>query len=180
MPLNENLILLLAAYFSVLIGFSVAKRSYFSGRAIYLLRAFFPSWRFFEDLGEMPTLYYRLRNEGQELGHWKLGLEKPNRSAGSFFLNPEGNYLLACGSLLQHLESELEETEENKTDHIEASVTYQLIRNLVLHQIEKSEKATGFKQYQFKITSALPGKIQDAQDSIDDLLISPVYERGSI
>ncbi len=41
-----------------------------AGDKIQLFRVLFPSWRFFDRLGDTPQLYSRTAPEGRELGDW--------------------------------------------------------------------------------------------------------------
>jgi hypothetical protein len=159
--------LLLICYFSALIAFSLLKRSAPSGslgKVIQLFRAFFPSWRFFEDFDEAPVLYYRLETGDGSYGTWERCLEKPKRRALDLVFNPHGNYVLAAGSLVQQLLSDIEQVEDSKPDEAEKLVSYQLTKNLVSYQIKKHQAHARAARFQFKISA-----------NTEDLLLSPSY-----
>jgi hypothetical protein len=152
-------------YFIALTVLSFRKRTNLPGKSIFLLRAFFPSWRFFEDLGDVPVLWYRVARVGTELGNWQNCTKRLTRRWHGLLLNPQGNLLLASGSLLQQLLSDVEQVDEKHPERVEKFVSYQLTRNLVRHQI--SEMAG--LHYQFKLSAG-------SGTSCEDVLISPVYE----
>src|ERR1700749_3247026 len=89
---------LLLGYFALLVVVSRWKSAAVPSRAVQLMRAFFPSWRFFDDIGDEPQLYLRA-GVGAALGEWRPALPRPPRRWRALVLNAEGNLLLACGSL---------------------------------------------------------------------------------
>ncbi len=151
-------------YFLVIFAFSLAKRKSLPGKTLYLFRALFPSWRFFEDFDEAPALYIRFSELTQnELGQWLKCLGRPRRLAIGLFYSPEANYVLAAGSLVQQLLSEIQDCTDTDSRAIESLVSYQLMKNLVRFHLPSEAS-----RYQFKIAGV-----------IEDLLISPVYEARS-
>jgi hypothetical protein len=156
--------ILLAAYFAALALFSLARRSHLGSRALFLLRAFFPSWRFFEDLGDTPALLFRTAAEDSELGEWQPCLGKIPRRWYHLLLNPEGNRLLACSSAIQLLLSDIEEADETDLEALENSVSYRVIQDWVRYRIHQLVPDSAPISYQFKV---LAGS--------DEVLLSPVY-----
>jgi hypothetical protein len=147
-------------YFLVIIVFTLLKRKTLPGKATYLFRALLPSWRFFEDFDEAPALYFRHGNVKQELSTWSKCLQRPERCFYNAIYSPQANYVLAAGSLVQHLLSEIEDLPDTDNRSVEGLVSYQLVRNLVRFHLPAESR-----DYQFKV-SGVSG----------DLLISPVYE----
>jgi len=78
-------------------------------RGVALFRCLLPSWRFFDQIGSVPALHYRAAPHGDDWGDWQNALPVPARTAGSLWLNATGNLHLACRSLVEHLQTELEE-----------------------------------------------------------------------
>ncbi len=163
----EPILIALAIYFALITILSSLKPRYIPGKAIYLFRVFFPSWRFYEDICEMPMLYYR---SVEPEGEWKEAWQKPKRSWKTLFVNPEVNYLFACQSLLNQVENDVNELGEAEHTEFARSVSYRLLQNLVLYQM-RMQREGSFKRYQFKLMAANQGVEQ-----LDDVLISPVYE----
>jgi hypothetical protein len=164
-PLIQNSGLLFSCYFLAVIAFSLLKRRALPGKTLYLFRALLPSWRFFEDFDEAPALYYRSSAGAEDLGEWRRCLEKPRREFLNLLYNPRANYVLAAGSVVQHLLSEIDDTSQTDSHAIESLVSYQLTKNLITYQIEKSHSDASTTRYQFKISGVT-----------EDILISPVYE----
>jgi hypothetical protein len=148
-----------ALYFLAILAFSLLKRKSLPGKATYLFRALLPSWRFFEDFDEAPTLYIRYNSKDRELGEWYKCLNRPNRRLYNALYNPQANYVLAAGSLVQHLLSEVNELPETNSDAIATLVSYQLTQNLVKYHLPAQAD-----RYQFKVSGVS-----------EDLLISPIY-----
>ncbi len=62
-----------------------------------------PSWKFFEELGEVSRLYYRFGTDRSTLGSWILYEKKPFRNLGHLFINAEENLYLANIRLIADL-----------------------------------------------------------------------------
>jgi hypothetical protein len=172
MHLSNAHLWIVILYFLLVISFSVMKTFSIPGKTIHLLRAFFPSWKLFEDSGQVPILFYRVSAIDENFHGWEVCLEKPPRQFRGLFLNAQGNYLLACQSLLQQLISDLQEHEDQNAETFEQTVSYRLTRNLALHEILKHHPAEGIR-YQFKLSTAVSTL---PNTTVDDILISPVYE----
>jgi hypothetical protein len=129
-------------------------------------RAFFPSWRFFDDVGLVPLLLVRVGPGDGALGPWQPCLGKARRRWHAVLLNPEANLLLAYGSLLAQLVSDVEELADG--DDVEALVSYQLA-----HRLVRTQPLAAGDHYQFKIAVVAPGA-EAAEE--DDLLISRRYQ----
>jgi len=105
--------IVLVGYFVVLVALSALRAVEVKSRLVQQLRVFFPSWRFFEDLGEVPVLWARIggdgsgTNDGEDLGPWQRSLPTAAPRWWTLFVNPEANLILAYGSLLEQLVSDL-------------------------------------------------------------------------
>ncbi len=164
--MGTSIIVLLVIYFLAVVALSTIKSSYVPGRAIYLFRALFPSWRFFEDLVDVPVLYFRVSSDGTDFGPWVPSFEKIERNWQSILLNPQGNLLFAYHGLLHQLENDIEEVDESKAEEFVDSVSYKLVKNLVLTQVPTNS------HFQFKVSSVRQGKPEHAVD----VLFSLVHE----
>ncbi len=162
---------LLGFYILLLIGASMWKSSEVSSPAIQMLRAFFPNWKFFEDLGTLPRLSYRFGPLPESLGDWRT--PPPARKQPLRLLyNSEGNLHLALGSLLQHLESDLLETDESRPEMLETATSYRLVRNWVESELENETENPQAGYYQFRLTALQP----NVEES-ELILLSPIYSR---
>lgn len=117
-----------------------------------LLRLFIPSWRFFDQIGTIPKLYYRVKS-ASDYTPWVLCLEKPaGRNFFNFLLNANGNFYLTCLGLIDRLVSEEHNSE------IQSTVSYKLVENLVRNKVI-SENSNA-KSFQFKIQVKTENKVQ--------------------
>lgn len=171
--MSTELAILLLAFFILVVALSLLKTRYIEGRAIFLLRALFPSWRFFEEITEIPRLSYRWDQGNTEFGPWTQCFEKPKRKLSNFILNPEGNLLFAYGGILQHLLHDLENIEEDKTEEFMGSTSYQLVMNLARFHIRQQKEISENLKFQFKISTLLQGEDDRA---LEDVFISATHQ----
>lgn len=141
------------------------KRKAVPGKTLYFLRALFPSWRFFEDFDGESALLLRLGDASGNFTAWQRCLPRAERRIHHLFFNPQTNYLLAAGSLLQQLLSEIDDLERVDDRSIENLVSYRLTRKLVETKLARLEGGPISGRYQFKISS-----------ESEDWLVSPIYE----
>jgi hypothetical protein len=118
-------------------------------RWVFIFRAFFPSWKFFEDSRAQYKLYYQKDNEG-----WLPAIELLSRKKLSLFLNSEVNFHLALDTLVQRFVMDLAEEQLDSTK----SVSYRLIKKLVAHKVVSGT-------FRFKIT-----------DGTEDIFVSGIEE----
>jgi hypothetical protein len=140
-----------------------------------LFRVFFPSWKFFDDLSQVPVLYFRVsETEIEPTGpspNWTEALLREPRSWFAIFLNPKPGALLAYQSMLYHLEQEIDEFPQG-LDFTNTTV-FRLVHNLVQSKIEETIKPKSKISYQFKVES-ISGDPQ--VESRELVLLSPVFE----
>ncbi|MCK6574147.1 hypothetical protein L6V77_23965 [Myxococcota bacterium] len=110
------------------------------GPAVHLFRAFFPSWRFFEDTGPAPRLMHRLVGPDGTTGPWLDTLPPVSRGPLALLYNPAGNLRLAFGSLVDQLVAELATIDEAALARgdlraLDALVPYRLVRRLVSERV---------------------------------------------
>jgi hypothetical protein len=97
-----------------------------------LLRVLIPSWRFFDELGEVSRLYYRFGSGRSHLGPWILYGKKSSRTWGHLLFNAEENLYLANIRLIAELPE-----------------TYPLVQNLVRWEIRQTHSDQFY--FQFKV-----------------------------
>lgn len=146
------------------------------GHRIYLLRSLFPSWKFFEDFGPVPQLWLRTQKD-QEWSEWRPCLKTPHRKWGLLFHNPELNYQLACGSLLTHFATDLNDFKDSDLSKFKNCITYQLTKNLVDYEIRNQKIAAPNSLFQFKLTATNENPLVD---HIDDVFISDTHEVSDV
>ena len=196
-------ILFLALFFLLITALACLKGPQISDRRVQLFRVLFPSWRFFDVMGETPTLYYRVASSSEDLGEWQAALEKPELRSPywpfNLFLNSENNFVLAGYSLVEQLVSDMEEmygeiqgetqgVTGRDSEELERSVSFQLVDNLVRFQIRQNLQPTPTEAklvYQFKVRSEPIRKVNQTaarnQEAVSiagapvDILVSKSY-----
>lgn len=110
------------------------------------IRVLIPTWRFFDRLGRVPELVYRVKFGGK-FGPWIPAFEKPKRRFYHLFLNPEGNLYLAYNTLVDRL---LDDS-QNKSLDLEKQISFQQIKNIVQQKasINATKETTHFE---FKVS----------------------------
>lgn len=118
------------------------------GKSFLYLRSLFPSWRFFEDAEAGPTLWFCVESSEAPEAPWQPALL--SRTASGFWLNAEGNLLLAQQSLVEQLLSELDGVREDVAPTLTA---YRLIQRLVEETARKSRTSSAPVRYRFRLCS---------------------------
>ena len=113
-----------------------------------LLRCFFPSWRFFEDVGTLPLLEYRVSE-----GDWIRALPPQRRTLVNTFFNPDGNLQFATHSLVELLFMEAQELLEagRSTDEIMSTVSYGLVCRLIVSKMRERRQYKEGLSIQFRL-----------------------------
>lgn len=137
----------LAAYFTLVFVLSVLPTREIRNEWVQLLRIALPSWRFFEELGDVPRLRYRAGAREGELGPWQPLLKPQRRGLRRLIYNPDGNLALAHESVLHQLLADVGEREAGRADELDEVVSYRLVRNLV----EGTARAGGQRYFQFEL-----------------------------
>lgn len=133
------------------------------GPGVHLFRAFFPSWRFFEDVGAAPRLFYQVSGEAD----WHDALPPVPRGPGALLFNPRGNLRFAGGSLVDQLVADLAVTDddpERARAQMEAAVSFRLVRRLVEARLRALPASAAVAGYRIRV----------AADDVD-LLVTPEY-----
>jgi hypothetical protein len=132
---------------------------------LFLLRAFFPSWRFFDDVGPELRLEVRFGEHEAALCEWQNALPPIPRSISNLLVNPRGNFLHACHNLLNHLNADIQDSPDLK--RVDELTTYKLVKNLA--RFQAFESVSPPFAFQFRL-SALSDPNQG-----DEILLSPLY-----
>jgi hypothetical protein len=137
-------------FLSLLAWLVLAPRRSVRAPAFSLLRCFFPAWRFFEEVDSPPLLSYRVTVAGQLPGPWTLALSVEPMRARALVLNARGNLHLACQSLVERLNSDIESSDATKATEL---IAYQLVQALVRLRVEATATGPRERVYQFRLTA---------------------------
>jgi len=151
---------------------ALAGRRAVPGRALVWLRALFPSWRFFEDLGPAPVLEWREGPTEEALGSWRPALAMPQRRLTATVFNPEGNLRFAEYALVEHLLSDLDDVPDEAPERVTALVSYRLVERIVRAERSAAPSEPAGRFFQFRVVLKAPGAESDA---IDIALVSAVH-----
>jgi hypothetical protein len=152
---------------------AVLPRRDVQGRGLALLRCFFPSWRFFEQIESGPSLQVCCAPPGETFGPWRDAWTPTPRTAAALIVNAGGNLELAYQSLVDQLSSELEDASADPR----ASITYQLVRRLVeVECLQPVERAPG-SRYCFRLAAAARDQADEATESHS--FVSAEHEFGA-
>lgn len=160
--------LILAIFFLSILLLSMTKRHALGGRRLSLVRSLFPSWRFFDQLENVPKIFYRLRLQNNDLTNWQPIPIHCERKFINLFSNPNGNLYFAFHSLTEQVISDMNDCTE--TSEFATSTSYELMKNMV-HFLLMQKTGALFKDstgFQFMISMNTIA----TQKSNDGILVS--------
>jgi len=192
-------LILLAIYFLVLLMTFFISSKTIQGPWFFLLRAFFPNWKFYHALGWQPQLHVKvrikeLRNfQNTDSNEWTLEkwlYPRAHRNFFSVFHNPGVNIALANQNMVEHLSNDLQVLEEG-TDPSQL-VSYKIVDRFVASEISKDKMCTDLArslnkeeailEYRFEIRLKLNNPELKPETHI--LMVSPTlqvpFEHASI
>ena len=164
-------LLLIGAYF-LLVLVSLRRRGReISGPWWFLLRSFFPNWRFYHDVGHQPRLFLRHRTPDGNWSDWSMFLPRARFRLRDLLHNPINNLELARQNLVDHLSADI----HTLADDADAGrlVSYRLVDRLA-HELLQRESASKIGDppiaYQFEVRLIPP--LAPATDAVT-VLTSP-------
>ncbi len=163
-------LLVVAAYFAFVLASLVLRGREVTGPWLYLLRGFFPNWRFYHGFGHQPRLFIRTLDPAGEWGDWQMFIPRAPFSLANLAHNPLNNLLLAQQNLVDHLAFDIQYLPEGKDAR--ELVSYQLVMRLAREWL--AAQGRDGQRWQFAVRQVPP-----LQTPTEDMaiLISPVLER---
>lgn len=166
---------LIAAYFAFVLGSLILRGREVSGPWWYLLRSFFPNWRFYHGFGSQPRLFTRLQTPEGEWTEWQMFMPRAKFAAADLFHNPRNNLLLANQNLVDHLAFDIQTLPDAKS--ASKLVSYQMVmllaRSLLQQQGVGASLGPAGYRWQFKVLQVPP---LQAPDDAMTILVSPVLQ----
>lgn len=162
---------LLVGYFGFLLGALILHTRPVANPWLFLLRSFFPNWRFFHALGRAPRLYYRFRS-GDDWSDWHRFMPRAQRKLYHLFYNAEVNLALSEQNLVDHLANDLADCADDAAAL--GLVTYRMVERLVR---TKLDAVVDLSAYQFRLCLERPGQEPSPGSELfeaDTILLSPV------
>lgn len=164
--------LLFAAYFLVLIATLIIKTPIIKGPWLFLLRAFFPNWKFFHAVGHVPHLYARsavqLAPGELQWSDWVLIYPRRIRHLSHLLHNPDSNLGLGQQNLVDHFWADLYDLPDGADPrHL---VTYTMVTRLVEQVLRARD--LNFTHSQFELRMVLDGRSETVDTQV--MMTSPV------
>jgi hypothetical protein len=162
-------LLLVAAYFAFVLGSLVLRGREISGPWLYLLRSFFPNWRFYHGFGHQPRLFVRALDGSGQWSDWQMFMPRAPFALSLLFHNARNNLLLANQNLVDHLAFDIQQLPEGADAR--DLVSYAMVTRLARDWLRVEGRA-GLR-WQFEIRQIPPLQRPDPDMAI---LSSPVLE----
>ncbi len=151
-------------WFAFLAGALLAGGRAISSPWLFLLRSFFPNWRFFHALGRAPRLEHRHEIDGVWT-QWERMMPRAAFRPSHLLYNPAVNLALTEQNLVDHLAADVASFEGADAAEL---VTYRMVERLVRERVKASGDDAA--RMQFRIRLAVPGRPDEDDDVV---LLSP-------
>lgn len=165
---------LLVLYFVVLFATLIFKSRVVRGPWLFLLRAFFPNWKFFHAVGHVPHLMARCARpnpSGQLVWtDWMLIYPRRPRRWFHVFHNTDTNLGLGQQNLVDHFWGDLYDL----PDGADASqlVTYAMMERLVALQLDAVHGAHSHRQFELRMVLDDVHGVKDAYTMLQSPVIA--------
>ena len=161
-------------YFLVLLATLVFKSRIVTGPWLFLLRAFFPNWKFFHATGNVPHLFARWAmphtapSEALRWSDWNPIFPRRPRQVLHLFHNADTNLALVQQNLVEHLAADLNHMAADADPRV--LVSYQLVARLVCQSLLTLQPDCAHGQFEVRMLLDGPsGLIEE-----DTMMRSPV------
>ncbi len=156
---------LFAAYFLVLIASLLIKTPIIKGPWFFLMRAFFPNWKFFHAVGYVPHLYARsavqLASGEFQWSDWVLVFPRRVRSLSHLLHNPDTNIGLAQQNMVDHFWADLHDLPEGEDPR--ALVSYQMMQRLTDQVLRARDLNFTHRQFELRMVRDGLSETMDSQ-----------------
>ncbi len=163
---------LFVVYFLVLIATLLIKTPVIKGPWLFLMRAFFPNWKFFHAVGYVPHLYARsavqLASGEFQWSDWVLIYPRRVRRLSHLVHNPDTNIGLGQQNMVDNFWSDLLDLPEG--DVPRSLVSYKMMQRLCDHVLRARD--VNFTHRQFELRMVLDDRTQTVDTHV--MMTSPV------
>lgn len=164
---------LLVLYFTFLILFLFWANKSLDSKSLFLFRSIFPNWKFFDQIGPLPRLYFRLKmHDSEGWRDWESFHSPQVLRLRNIFVNSEINLALFQQSLVHQLLGDLSSLSEAE---LEESSSYRLVHRLILNRLYSA--TAEIKAYQFQIRAV---DYSEVTLPFTEILTSPIYLNESL
>jgi hypothetical protein len=162
-------LLLVAAYFAFLLGSLVLRGREISGPWLFLLRSFFPNWRFYHGFGHQPRLFMRTLGDNRQWSDWQMFIPRAPFVLAHLLHNPRNNLLLANQNLVDHLAFDIQALPDGHDAR--KLVSYQMVTRAAREHLRAQGHEGRRWQVQIRQVPPLQVPVEDMA-----ILISPELE----
>ena len=163
---------LFVAYFLVLIATLLIKTPIIKGPWLFLMRAFFPNWKFFHAVGYVPHLYARsavqLASGELQWADWVLIYPRRIRRLSHLLHNPATNIGLGQQNMVDHFWADLHDLPDGEDPR--GLVTYKMVARLAEQVLRARD--VNFTHSQFELRMVLDGRTETVDTQV--MMTSPV------
>lgn len=159
-------LLLIAAYFVFLLVSLKRRGKVINGPWLFLLRSFFPNWRFYHGPGDQPRLFWRVQDRDGAWCEWQMFMPRAQFQWLDWIHNPRNNLTLANQNLVDHLSADIAAMPEDSD--VRDLPAYQLVHQITRYLISSAHLAP--TQYQFQLRLVPAYTVPDEHMTV---LISP-------
>lgn len=146
------------AYFLVLALTLIYKTPIVRGPWLFLLRSFFPNWKFFHAVGYVPHLYARTGSLSQDgtlvWQDWIHLYPRMQQNFWHLFHNPQTNLGLAQQNLIDHFWADLNDSEEGCDPR--TFVSYQMVAHFVDGLLKDAHPQHTHSQFELRMLMDSP------------------------
>jgi hypothetical protein len=130
------------------------------------IRALFPSWKFFDRLGEVPVLEFQVTSHAapdDNALEWKPLPAAGPRPLSALIFNPSGNRNFALQTLISQWVDDIQELPSSSIEAIEAALSFQLICNWIRKEITGGAPQSSVAQTKFRFRLLAVGADQSRE-----------------
>ncbi len=164
MTLRSLATLAIIVYFVFLFSTLITRGRVITGPWLFLLRSFFPNWRFFHRVGHVPVLFIRYRHQEKGWQPWQSTVPRAIRHPLQLFHNPAVNLALANQNLVDHLSADIQALPDGADSR--QLVTYQLVLRLARHYLQPVSIRENIREYQVQLRLVPPDEAASEETAI--------------
>ena len=163
---------LLGIYLGVLLLALVWRGKSLSSPWLFLLRGFFPNWRFYHVPGNQPRLFVRAMSSTGQWSDWSMFMPRAKFQVIDLFHNPLNNLRLVEQNLIDHLNADVHALPDGQdlSSLVSFALTERLAWWYALQLVPQGEPAA----YQFELR-VLPALVDPVQEVT--IIKTPVMNR---
>jgi hypothetical protein len=126
-----------AIYLLLVVGVLLWRSRALRGPWWFLLRSFFPNWKFYDVVGHLPRVWLSWQDASGQWSEPELWWPRQPMRWWRLFHNPQGNALLARQNLIDHWASDLAGSSVSSPQAAEVSGA--LVRRHLSHDLQQRE-----------------------------------------